>query len=59
MRTLLLCMAISLVAGCATEPRSDGGIVGTGNRPDCEEVRKDGTRIPAPPECKPERAAPR
>lgn len=57
MRTLAACMAAILIAGCAT---SDGGIGGTGHRIDCEEqVRKDGTRIPAPADCKPERAAPR
>jgi hypothetical protein len=46
------CIAAFSIAGCAVAPSSDGGIVGTGNRIDCEEqVKKDGTRVPPPPEC--------
>jgi hypothetical protein len=52
MRTFAACIAAILIAGCAATPRSDGGIVGTGNRIDCEEhIRKDGTGKP-PPDCK-------
>ena len=36
MKTLLACIAI-MIAGCAAQPRMDGGIVGSGNRIDCEE----------------------
>jgi len=35
-----VCAAAALIAGCAMEPRQDGGIVGTGNRTDCEEAAK-------------------
>ena len=57
---LAACIAALSMAGCAVAPSSDGGIVGTGNRIDCEEqVRKDGSRVPPPGDCKPERAAPR
>ena len=37
MRTLAACIAAILVAGCAAAPRSDGGIIGSGNRIDCED----------------------
>ena len=41
-----------LITGCAAAPREDGGIVGTGNRSDCEEpVRKDGSRVPPAEGC--------
>ncbi len=42
------CIAVAVLASCAA-PRNDGGIVGSGNRPDCE-TRSDGT--PVPEECK-------
>ena len=46
------CAAAALIAGCAMEPRQDGGIVGTGNRIECDEqVAKDATR-PAAEHCK-------
>jgi hypothetical protein len=57
--TAMLAMS-ALLAGCAAAPREDGGIVGTGNRIDCEEqVRKDRGRAPVPQECNREGAAPR
>ena len=57
--TAILAMS-ALLAGCAAAPREDGGIVGTGNRIDCEEqVRKGGPRAPAPQDCKREAATPR
>jgi hypothetical protein len=43
---LALCIAILALAGCASEPRMDGGIVGTGNRTDCPAAAE---------ECRPER----
>jgi hypothetical protein len=56
MRTLAAWIGAVLIGGCAPAPSSDGGIVGTGNRIDCQEqVRKDGTKIPPPAECKAER----
>ena len=49
----IACAAAALIAGCAAAPREDGGIVGTGNRPECEEqVRKDGSRAPVAEDCK-------
>jgi hypothetical protein len=44
--------AMSIVS-CATIRMEDGGIVGTGNRIDCEAYAgKGGTRDPVPEECK-------
>ena len=37
------------IAGCASVP-DEGGIVGTGNRPDCEALKKKGETLPA--ECR-------
>jgi len=37
------------IAGCASV-RDEGGIVGTGNRPDCAALEKKGG--PLPPECR-------
>jgi len=52
--------AVGLIAGCAPGPSIDGGIVGTGNRMDCEpQTRKDGAQVPLPEECKRQNAAPR
>ncbi len=54
------CIAVVSIAGCAVGPNIDGGIVGTGNRMDCEpQTKKDGTQIPLPEECKQQSAAPR
>jgi hypothetical protein len=48
------CIIVAALAGCAAAPTTDGGIVGTGNRPACEpQTTKNGTRVPLPPECKP------
>jgi len=41
------------IAGCAAAPNMDGGIVGTGNRMNCEpQTNQDGTPVPLPEECK-------
>jgi hypothetical protein len=48
-----LCFTIGLSAGCASE----GGIVGTGNRPYCEAQAKQGGAVSE--ECRREAAAPR
>jgi hypothetical protein len=45
-------MAAASIGACATTPEMDGGIVGTGNRMDCErQTKSDGTRTSAPQEC--------
>jgi len=50
MKRLLLIIGIALLGACATGPEMDGGIVGTGNRIDCEALaKKDG---PLPEECR-------
>ena len=41
-------LVAAFLAGCAS--MNDGGIVGSGNRIDCEAARKDGGRT-LPPEC--------
>jgi hypothetical protein len=49
-----LCIAALSIAGCASSPRIDGGIVGSGNRIDCAALEKTpppDTTIPE--ECKP------
>jgi hypothetical protein len=45
----LMWIAVASLAGCAA---TDGGIVGTGNRLDCETAAKTGA---TPPECREER----
>jgi hypothetical protein len=51
---LAAAVAAAGLASCALEPRSDGGIVGSGNRPECEpRTRSDGTPLPLPEHCKP------
>jgi hypothetical protein len=48
-----LCIAAGAIAGCAAAPGIDGGIVGTGNRIECEsQTKTDGTQAPLPEECK-------
>ncbi len=48
-----------LVAACASAPSLEGGIVGTGNRPDCEALKKKGsTQTPLPEECRREAEEP-
>jgi hypothetical protein len=55
-RGLCAAMAcIAFVSGCAVSPQSDGGIVGTGNRIDCEALRGEASRTPLPDECKPQK----
>jgi hypothetical protein len=57
---LTMCIAVGSLAACATAPDIDGGIVGTGNRMDCEpRTKTDGTPVPVPQECKRESTAPR
>lgn len=52
------CIALVTVAGCASAPGIDGGIVGTGTRIDCEALAKKGrTEAPLPEECKRESGA--
>ena len=43
---------LALLAACAAGPSMEGGIVGTGNRPDCEALRKQGGKAPLPEECR-------
>jgi hypothetical protein len=50
-------IAAVVMGGCAVAPQSDGGIVGTGNRPDCEQV-KEGSVRPATGDCKPAESTP-
>ncbi len=51
-RTALLVAGLAL-HGCATAPEMDGGIVGTGNRVDCERASERAKRSGAslPEEC--------
>ena len=46
----LACIALLTMGGCASSPESDGGIVGTGNRIDCEALAKKDKTLPE--ECK-------
>jgi hypothetical protein len=51
---LALSIAAVSIAGCASAPVMDGGIVGTGNRIECAAVaKKERTDAPVPEECKP------
>jgi hypothetical protein len=46
-------LAVLSMAACSTARMEDGGIVGTGNRIDCEAyARKGGTPDSVPEECK-------
>ena len=48
---IALCAVLTLLAACASAPSLEGGITGTGNKPDCDALRKkEGT--PLPEECK-------
>lgn len=47
---LLACL-VALVAACASTPSLEGGIVGTGSKPDCEALKKKGGASPVPGEC--------
>jgi hypothetical protein len=49
----ILCVAIMSLAGCAS-PNIDGGIVGTGNRIDCERLEKERAQASLPEDCKQE-----
>ncbi|HUG78400.1 MAG TPA: hypothetical protein VML57_13050 [Burkholderiales bacterium] len=55
-RIALLVAGLALAA-CATAPEMDGGIVGTGNRIDCERASERAKRSGAtlPEECRPGR----
>ena len=47
------CIAAMSITACSVAPGIDGGIVGTGNRVDCEaQVKKDGTSGSIPEDCK-------
>lgn len=47
------CIALATIAGCAATRDIDGGIVGTGNRIDCEATpNKEGRHVPAPEDCR-------
>jgi hypothetical protein len=49
---LLACVVAVLVAACASTPSLEGGIVGTGSKPDCEALKKKGGGAPLPEECR-------
>jgi len=49
-RWLIVLAFAAAIAGCASVP-DEGGIVGTGNRPDCAALKKRG-ETPLPPECR-------
>lgn len=52
---VMTCISGIWLTACSLSPRVDGGIVGTGNRVDCEaERRKGGAPESLPPECRPE-----
>jgi hypothetical protein len=60
LRSVTACIVLATVAGCASSPESDGGIVGTGNRIDCEALAKKARgQTPLPEECKRESGATR
>jgi hypothetical protein len=46
------CIVVVTIAGCASSPEIDGGIVGTGNRIDCEALAKKEGIGSVPEECK-------
>jgi hypothetical protein len=48
----LLASAVAVLAACAAGPSMEGGIVGTGSRPDCEALKKQGGKAPLPEECR-------
>ena len=50
--TIAVCITSLSVSSCSVAPRMDGGIVGTGNRTDCEAQAKNGTPGPNPEDCK-------
>ena len=51
-----LCIAVVSLAGCAAAPGIDGGIVGTGNKVDCEALRKERPPASLPDNCRQEDA---
>jgi hypothetical protein len=57
---IAVCIAVASIGACATAPDIDGGIVGTGNRIDCEALaKKTGTQAPVPEQCSRESAGTR
>ena len=60
MRCVLGAGIACMIAACASTPGPgmEGGIVGTGNRPDCEALKKKGGGAPLPAECGREPGAP-
>jgi hypothetical protein len=55
---IAICLAALCIAGCAVSPDSDGGIVGSGNRIDCDALPKRGGSQNSG-ECQPQSATPR
>ena len=47
----MVCIAALSLAGCAAAPGIDGGIVGTGNRIDCEALKKERAQAALPEDC--------
>jgi hypothetical protein len=47
-----LCAAAALIAACASAPSLEGGITGSGNKPDCEALKKKEGKTPLPEECR-------
>lgn len=47
----LIAWAAAVLGACASTPSMEGGIVGTGNKPDCEALKKAG-KAPLPEECR-------
>jgi hypothetical protein len=53
-------IAVGSIGACAGAPDIDGGIVGTGNRIDCEALaKKEPSQAPVPEQCRREGAATR
>jgi len=51
---IAMCTVTALITACASTSYNDGGIVGTGNRTNCEtQPKKDGAHAPVSPDCKP------
>lgn len=50
---LVMCVAAIWMTACSVSPGIDGGIVGTGNRVDCDtQAKKDGTPGSVPEDCR-------
>jgi hypothetical protein len=54
------CILVGSLGACASAPDIDGGIVGTGNRIDCEALAKqERNEAPVPEQCRRESAGTR